>query len=127
MKYMNRICLVTMLLGATAVMAESNRTMNGLSMEEQIKKALGEVEPIKVMKTTASKIISESKAEVLDEDKPKIEKREMVKNKKRVAKKVKKKLKQRVKKVVIQTEDKMDSLPMARTYSMDYDVSKIKE
>ena len=135
---MSRFYLVTILLGTTVVMAESNVTKSlpdtkstTLSMEEQIKKALGEVESIKVMKGTKSKIVSESKAEVLDEDKLKIEKKRTVKKKKHVKRKrtvkQKNRVKRRVKKVVVETKEHIDSLPMAKTYSMDYDTSKIKE
>ncbi|MCH9740410.1 MAG: hypothetical protein K0U38_06175 [Epsilonproteobacteria bacterium] len=92
------------------------------SMEEQIKKAMAGVEQITVLKSAEPKIVSESEAMVLDAQESKTVVAPM---RKKIKKSVKKRVKKRIKRKV-ETVD-FDSLPMAKTYPMDYDVSKIKE
>jgi len=86
------------------------------SMEEQIQKALLGISSLKVLKEGESKIVFESEAMVLEQDKPKT---------------IKKPKKKRTthKRVIRKKEPSidMDNLPMAKTYPMDYELSKIKE
>ena len=89
------------------------------SMEDQIQKALLGVSSLKVLKAGESKIVFESEAMVLDRDKPK----EVKKIKKK--RKVRKKSIRRKHKTVKSAD--MNDLPMAKTYPMDYELSKIKE
>ncbi len=131
-----RVILVALLAGLTSLsFAESNLTQEANvtevtttvvasessssdAMEEQILKALAGVTSLTVLKEGESKIVSESEAMVLDKDKPK------------VVKKVKRKIRRTTHKKRIKRKKKsanMDNLPMAKTYSMDYDVSLIKE
>jgi len=106
-----------------------------LSMEDQIKKALGGVEQMTVMKASEPKIISESEAKALESKKPKRVKRasktkDVTRNKKSIKKRIVKKTavkKRPSKKKIVKKEVNIDDLPMAKTYSMDTDTSTINE
>jgi hypothetical protein len=112
-KYKSSLNLAFTLLCFTGLaMAENNTTE--LSMEEQIKQALGEVKPITQMQFAEPKILSESEVRTL-----KNEKKELIKRQKAIRKKAERKKKLE--------EIDINAIPMAKTYSMDQDMSEISE
>jgi hypothetical protein len=116
------LILISLLFGLSTISfaGESNSTQLNTPIdkntqtpdliEEQIQKALLGISTLKVLKEGESKIIFESEAKVLNSDQPK-------KRKKRKTRK------RRLKRKNINIE----SLPLAKTYPMDYDLSKIQE
>ncbi|MCK5854689.1 MAG: hypothetical protein KAG56_05665 [Sulfurovaceae bacterium] len=98
------------------VAVEKNVKSNSVT-EAEIMKALGGITTIQVMKSATPKIVSESEAMVLNSDKPKV-------IKKRKVKRVKRKIRRNRR---VQQATAMDDLPMAKSYPMSYDVSKITE
>jgi hypothetical protein len=119
------LILISLLFGLSTISfaGESNSTQLNTPIdkntqtpdliEEQIQKALLGISTLKVLKEGESKIIFESEAKVLNSDQPK----------KRKKRKKRKTRKRRLKRKNINIE----SLPLAKTYPMDYDLSKIQE
>ena len=102
---------------ATKVVKQDTENKSSDSMEEQIKKAMAGVEQITVLKSSENKIVSVSEASIIDEAKPKTS---LKKLKRKIKKRATRKLKRKVKTV------DLSSLPMAKTYPMNDDVSTIK-
>jgi hypothetical protein len=107
---------IILLFGCTSfVFCETNKSGSDTT-EADIMKALGDISTITVLKSAKPKIVYESEPMVLGSDKPKVTKKQTK------VKRVKRKYRR-----ATQTKASMEELPMAKSYPMSYDVSKITE
>ena len=116
----NRVAVEKNMLEKKDIVIPKDVKSNSIT-EDEIMKALGGIETIQVMKSAKPKIVSESEPMVLSADRPKVIKKRRVTQKHKVTK-----YKRRVKRAKV-TATEMDDLPMAKSYPMNYDVSKIIE
>ena len=104
-----------------AVEKSTMNTSNRSATEDEIMKALGGITTIQVMKSAAPQIVSQSEPMVLKADRPKVIKKPKVKRK------TKRKVRTYRRAKPVATSTAMEDLPMAKSYPMSYDVSKITE